>query len=293
MMEDFVRKMIKSIDRIVNLIALLLILVAMSFSGYMLWDSNQIYASADEKNYETYIPTEKHTESFKQLQKINSEVIGWIRVNNTHIDYPLVQTDNDDTYMNTDAFGKYNLAGAIFLHAANSPDFTDFNSLIYGHHMEKHKMFGDIGLFTRKKYFQSHRYGNLYFNGKNHGIEFYALLQVDALNEVLFNVCPNTHEAKIQYLKQIEDNVLYKRSITLTENDHLVLLSTCTSDMTNGRNILVGRLTDKVYPQKQPKKNLGNGVDALKKVPVWIWILFILLIIYIYISHRKKGKDEK
>lgn len=93
-------------------------------------------------------------------------------------------------------------------------------------------------------------------NGKNHGIEFYALLQVDALNEVLFNVCPNTHEAKIQYLKQIEDNALYKRSITLTENDHLVLLSTCTSDMTNGRNILVGRLTDKVYPQKQPKKNL-------------------------------------
>lgn len=69
MMEDFVRKMIKSIDRIVDLIALLLILVAMSFSGYMLWDSNQIYASADEKNYETYIPTEKHTESFKQLQK--------------------------------------------------------------------------------------------------------------------------------------------------------------------------------------------------------------------------------
>ena len=62
--------------------------------------------------------------------------------------------------------------------------------------MEKHKMFGDVGLFTEKKYFDEHPYGNLFFDGKDHGIEFYALLQADAYNERLFSVCPETSEAK-------------------------------------------------------------------------------------------------
>lgn len=49
----------------------------------MLWDSNQVYQAADAKNYEAYIPTEKHTKSFEELQKINPDIIGWIRINET------------------------------------------------------------------------------------------------------------------------------------------------------------------------------------------------------------------
>ena len=51
-----------------------------------------------QKNYEAYIPTEKSTKSFEELQKINPDVIGWIRVNDTNINYPLDADDNDDTY---------------------------------------------------------------------------------------------------------------------------------------------------------------------------------------------------
>ena len=102
----------------------------------MLWDSNQIYEKADAKVYEPYMPTRNHSKSFKELQQINSDVIGWLKVNNTHINYPLVQYENDDKYMNTDAEGNYSLSGSIFLHAENNPHFTDFNNIIYGHHME-------------------------------------------------------------------------------------------------------------------------------------------------------------
>ena len=128
----------------------------------MLWDSNQVYQAADARNYEAYIPTEKHTKSFKELQKINPDIIGWIRVNDTNINYPLLQAEDEDTYMNTDAEGKYSLSSSIFLHCANQPDFSDFNTMIYGHHMEKHKMFGDVGMFTDKTYFEEHPYGNLF-----------------------------------------------------------------------------------------------------------------------------------
>lgn len=55
-------------------------------------------------------------------------------------------------------------------------------------------MFGDIGEFTKEQYFNEHPYGNLFFDGKDHGIEFYALMQVDAYNETIFNVCLDTQK---------------------------------------------------------------------------------------------------
>jgi len=296
-MKKVLKGIIRGLDHIVNFTALSLILAAMFLSGYMLWDSHQVYQTADAKNYEAYIPTEKNTKSFEELQKINPDVIGWIRINDTNINYPLVQTDNDETYMNTDAEGNYSLSGAIFLHCANKPNFSDFDNIIYGHHMEKHMMFGDIGEFTKEQYFNEHPYGNLFFDGKNHGIEIYALLQVDAYNETIFNVCLDTPEAKQEYLQEIENNVLYKRDMNITEDDHLVLLTTCTSDMTNGRNILVGRLTDQIYPEKEKAKNVGTGIDELKnavgKVPVIVWFILIVLVLILIARQIEKKRNKK
>ena len=208
---DKLKKMIKNFiqitDHLVDLIALILILSMMSLSGYMLWDSNQIYEKADAKVYEPYMPTRNHSKSFKELQQINNDVIGWLKVNNTHINYPLVQCENDDKYMNTDVEGNYSLSGSIFLHAENNPHFTDFNNIIYGHHMEKHMMFGDIGEFTNQNFFNKHHYGNLYYDGINHGIEFIAIMQLDAYNERAFNVCIS-EEAKQEYDSQAEYDLL-------------------------------------------------------------------------------------
>ena len=149
--------------------------------------------------------------------------------------------------------------------------------------------------FTKEQYFNEHPYGNLFFDGKDHGIEFYALMQVDAYNETIFNVCPDTSEAKQAYLMEIIDNALYKRELNITEDDHLVLLTTCTSDMTNGRNVLVGRLTDQVYPEKEKAKNLGTGIDQLKdmitNVPIIIWM--ILIIIVLLLLNRQIGKKGR
>ena len=76
----------------------------------------------------------------------------------------------------------------------------------------------------------------------------------------------------------------------------MVLLITCTSDMTNGRNILVGRLTDQVYPEKEKAKDLGTGIDKLKEkmiqVPVIYWIL-LLIIVLLLIDRKLKKKGKK
>ena len=289
---DKLKKMIKNFiqitDHLVDLIALILILSMMSLSGYMLWDSNQVYEKADAKVYEPYMPTRNHSKSFKELQQINNDVIGWLKVNNTHINYPLVQCENDDKYMNTDVEGNYSLSGSIFLHAENNPHFTDFNNIIYGHHMEKHMMFGDIGEFTNQNFFNKHHYGNLYYDGINHGIEFIAIMQLDAYNERAFNVCIS-EEAKQEYIKLIDNNSLYKRNVQISPNDHLVILTTCTSDMTNGRNVLVGKITNMTYPEKI-KKNKGIGIDILNNnTYLELILILIALIIAVFVKKRKNN----
>ena len=132
-------------------------------------------------------------------------------------------------------------------------------------------------------------------DGKDHGVEFYALIQADAYNERIFSICPDDPKAKQAYLQEILDNALYKRNFEITQNDHLVLLITCTSEMTNGRNILVGKLSDQIYPEKEKPKSLGTGIDELKEkmrqVPVICWIL--LLIIVLWITDRKMRKRGK
>lgn len=301
--KKILRLVIKILDHIVNFTALLFILAAMGLSGYSLWDTMQVYQSAEMTEYEVYLPTEEDTRSFKELQKINPEVIGWIRVNDTNINYPLLQGKDNDKYVNHDVEGKYLLSGAIFLDCSNLPDFTDFNSIIYGHHMAERKMFGDIALFTNQKYFDEHRYGNLFFDGKDHGIEFFACLTVNAYDEV-FMIYGKEREAneKQSYLNRVYEIGVCTRDINVTAEDRLVLLSTCTTSITNGRDILVGRLTDKVYPQAEKAKEKGTGTDQLntifQNVPLWMWVILIvilltILVILIILIFSSIGKKKK
>mgnify|MGYP000204945938 CR=1 FL=1 len=97
-MKRLAKVIISGIDHMVNFIVLMLILLLMFLSCYMLWDSNQVFEAADAKNYEAYMPSENHTKSFEELQKINPDVFGWIRINDTNVNYPLLQAEDDDTY---------------------------------------------------------------------------------------------------------------------------------------------------------------------------------------------------
>ena len=164
-------------DGIVNLAVLVLFLALAGYGCYAIWDSRQIYSGADAALYETYKPQSTDTESFEELQKINPEVIGWLTVYGTSIDYPLVQSDDNQKYVNVNAKGEYALSGSLFLDYRNKADFSDFCNIIYGHHMEKKSMFGEVEEFKEQDFFDSHRYGFLYSDGKERGLEFFAFLE--------------------------------------------------------------------------------------------------------------------
>jgi len=285
-------KAVGVVDWATDIVLEFILIVALTFGLYSLWDSQQVYEAADSANYTAYRPEANDTLSFEELQKINPEVIGWLTVNDTPIDYPITQTDNNEKYVNTNAEGQYTLSGSVFLDYRNSSDFDDFNSILYGHHMEKKMMFGALSDFADKEYFNSHKYGNLFFNGDNHGVEFFALVLTDAYNNNMFSPAISEKENQQEFIDYLFSNAKYLRNISVTTEDKLILLSTCTSDITNGRYILVGKFTDKLHLQEKsspkPVINLSTWdvqqLNQLEKIPVWLWlaaiaVLFVLLLV--------------
>ena len=238
---------IKIIDSILSNALLVIVVALTAFAFYALWDSNQVYSAADKSKYESYKPTDENEgKTFKELQAINPEVIAWLEVYGTNIDYPVTQGEDNMKYVNTNAECAYSLSGAIFLDADNSGDFSDFNNILHGHHMEKNKMFGEIGGFSDEKVFDSHRYGNLYYGERGHGIEFFAFVQADAYDGSVYSPGVGKEEREA-YLANLTGKALCSRDVKVTGSDRIVLLSTCSTDSTNGRDILVGKITGEVF----------------------------------------------
>ena len=272
----------------VNYILLTVTVVLITFAGYALWDSNQLHSAADKSNYEVYKPTaENQGISFKELQAINPEVFAWLTVYGTNIDYPVAQGQDNAKYVNTNAEGMYSLSGAIFLDSENSSDFSDFNSILFGHHMAKKVMFGEIETFADSDVFASLRYGNLYYNEKDHGIEFFAFVHADAYNSLVYT--PNVQgEQRREYLDNLFALAVNIRDVRVTVDDHIVLLSTCSSSTTNGRDILVGKITDETYDIQATdspaagwirKARPNNNTCFVEATPIWIFLLVLIIAI--------------
>lgn len=240
----FWRRIISIADHLVNLMIALFFVPVLLYGGYALWDSEQVYQQADQSVYNTYKPAADAAQSFDQLQQINPEVFGWLVVEDTGIDYPLLHTDTNSKYVNTDVNGKFSLAGSIFLDCRNDGGFTDINNVIYGHNMQKDAMFGELEQFGDKAFFDAHPYGKLFYNDQWHTIEFFAFVHADAYDTVLFNTELSGAEDSRTYLAYVKELAQNFRHLSFGEEEHFIALSTCTSTSTNGRHILIGRITD-------------------------------------------------
>jgi len=293
------RRVVRIVDSVLDFGILVLILLLVAFSLFAMWDSEQVRRTADPSRFEIYKPTQIDTVSFEELKAINPDVFAWLTVYGTSIDYPIVQGADNEKYVNTDVYGKYCLSGSIFMDAENDRSFRDFNSIMYGHHMEKHVMFGDIGCFCEREFFDEHLYGNLFYDGSDHGLEFFAFIHTSAYHRTLFSAGVTGTENQQQYLDDIKATALFYRDIGVSTGDRLVLLTTCSSETTNGRDILVARITDRTYIDTfavvdEPGANLPYPFDQLYRYRaciVSVLVLLILIAIALYVTTRTRRKQ--
>lgn len=99
------------------------------------------------------------TAQVRQLSEDHSDSVAWLYIPDTNIDYPIMQSGDNEYYSHRAVDGSYLYAGSLFMDYRNSSDFTDFNSVIYGHNMGNATCFADIPNYENEEYFMNHSYG--------------------------------------------------------------------------------------------------------------------------------------
>lgn len=231
-------------NRILSIIAGILIFLMLSYGVYSLWDTYKIYADsfADEELLK-FRPADDGGDNptLEDLKKKNPDVKAWLQVPETNIDYPVVQGQDDMEYINKNVYGEFELSGAIFLSCLNKDDFSDPYNLIYGHNMKNGGMFADVVDFINKKYFDEHKKGKLYLTNETKKIQFFACMKVTASDTKIYHPDGYRKENLDDLLNYIREHAVQYRDLNVTKEDSLIALSTCSEAETNGRVVLIGK----------------------------------------------------
>ena len=236
----------KAGNRLLDIATFLLVALMLLYGGYSLWDTWMTYSGAFlGSELMAYKPdgSDLTNPSLADLIAINPDVVGWITIDDTGIDYPFVQGDDNADYINTDIYGEFSLSGAIFLDYSNARDFSDTYSLLYGHHISGGAMFSDIVEFTEEDYFDEHTTGTLYLVGATYAIDLFACYEADAYDTNIYLPARVTQDSLDSFLAYLENGATQWRDIGAGTGDKIIGLSTCADATTNGRVVLFGRLT--------------------------------------------------
>jgi len=159
------------------------------------------------------------------LCEVNSDVIGWISIPGTQLDYPLMYSGDNEFYLNHTWKKERNFAGAIFLEEFCQTDLSDFNTIIYGHRMDDDSMFTSLKYYSSQQYWSEHPY--LYiFDGLAHRYEIFSAYKT--------HISSDTYRIKIEengdkqlFIDHCLQNSVIKTGVTPTVRDRIVTLSTC------------------------------------------------------------------
>ncbi len=191
---------------------------------------------------------------FSELTEVNPDIYAWIKVPGTPIDYPVLQSDEQENYyLRRDFTGAYSVSGCIFSQYLNQKDFSDPNTILYGHYMFDGTFFGSLHDFRDADFFDQNRYIYIYLPGKILTYEIFAAYEYD--NRHILKAFNFDDKAVFEeYLQSCMDprsmNRNVRKDVKLTTDDRLLTLSTCVQTSDPERRYLVqGVLID-----EQPTK---------------------------------------
>ena len=179
---------------------------------------------------------------FAKLQKENSEVYAWIKVDGTSIDYPILQSEEDNAYYLSHTIeGKESPEGAIFTENYNTKTFEDPNTLIYGHDMKNGSMFRTLHNFMDRDFFDKNRDVTIYMPDKILHYKVFAAYLTDNSHILLSHDFSNK-----QVFQNYIDNIFAMRSMDafvdtsmeVTSDDKIITMSTCYAGQSERRYLV-------------------------------------------------------
>ena len=221
-------------------------LVICIFAGYKIFVINReykasitFYSEQEEKFVsKEYIPAEKREKlkiDFSELIKTNEDICGWISIPSIDISYPVLQGENNDTYLRHLPDGKYNIAGSIFVDERCKNDFTSPVTIIYGHYMNNGTMFGRLNRFLDSSFMRANDTFEIYTD--NEIITAHIITCFETKNSSPIYKLPDGELN--EYISCLTEESNADFSEFDSEKMNLIILSTCSHSFKSARTVVV------------------------------------------------------
>lgn len=210
-------------------------------------DATKDSTSPSETDAETTETTESNVESkpvlsvdFDKLKNKNQDVIAWLYIPDTVINYPVLQGFDNNQYLRTTLEGKRQTAGSIFIDYRNDKAFSDYNTIVYGHNMKNKSMFGTLSSYEKQSYYEKHPVIYLATPEKTYEIELVAGFKTTTESEIYTR--PSDFEETKALYATAKNKSSFKADSEIQEGDRLITLSTCSNGEDNSRYVVVGKI---------------------------------------------------
>lgn len=182
--------------------------------------------TADEQETTYTAPDELISVDFDTLQSVNPDIQAWLYMSGSSIHYPVLQAEDNSTYLYRLADGSSNAHGSLFIDCRNAGDFSDWNTLIYGHNMKDGSMFGGLKKYRKQAYYDAHPEMTLFTPEKTYRMEIFAAVTTD-VSAAVYRV-PAAREERDELVQWAQRNSEIECDVSIGTEDRIVTLSTCT-----------------------------------------------------------------
>lgn len=224
---------------------IILFAAVIAFGVFKIWEANHHYRQSRQVSeyMQQYRPAATVAGEFVNQSIVDAkaqypDLIGWLYMHGTRIDYPFVQAADNDYYLRRNIDGEYAFAGTLFMDAGNDSGFGDFLTIIYGHNLENTTKFSDISRYDNADFFAQNTVGTIYLPYATYTLEIFAYMRIEESNRYIYGL--QQPEETLEYIAQ---NAWRYRDISVDTSDRIVVLSTCTRAYDTNRNVLIARLT--------------------------------------------------
>lgn len=187
-------------------------------------------------------------EEVKELQKENEDVKAWIKINDTNINYPVVQANDNDYYLYRNYKKENSNYGSIFIDSKSNIENPNSNIIMYGHNMKDGSMFKDLLKYADEEYFNNHKYIEFVTNTSSSTYEIMAVFKSrifykNEKNVFRYYQCTNLNNEQDYnyYVNNCKELSLYDTGVNAEYGEQIITLITCEYSSENGRMVVVAK----------------------------------------------------
>lgn len=184
--------------------------------------------------------------SILELQEVNQDVVGWVTIPGTQVDYYFLWAKDYETYYRTDINGQYSYAGSIFMDYRCDMNLRGAKTILYGHNMKNNSMFGSLANYKSRSFFTKNKKAHINLPYYNLELELVSCMVVKAYDPVVFGV-KEQNVVEEDFIKALKKNNVHGKKYVpkdLSVEDRFVLFSTCNYETKEARTVVVFRILE-------------------------------------------------